>query len=187
MDRRQVLSRGAALTTTLALSAAPLWRAIAAGERAKATPHDALLDLLAELTIPSTGTPGARAAGVPAFVTFALERGLGGESARYIPDLARALATHAGASFLSAPPERQHEVLEALDARAYSFATGEATTPVAVAWRTVKTLIVLGYYTSEIGATRELRYEFVPARFDADIPLGADDVALMNDWYGNTF
>jgi hypothetical protein len=45
----------------------------------------------------------------------------------------------------------------------------------------------MGYYTSEAGATQELRFQPVPARFDADIPFEPGQPALMNDWYGNAF
>jgi len=41
--------------------------------------------------------------------------------------------------------------------------------------RTMKELTVLGYYTSEIGATKELRYLRVPGRFDGCVPLAAND------------
>lgn len=41
--------------------------------------------------------------------------------------------------------------------------------------RTMKELTVLGYYTSEIGATKELRYVRVPGRFEGCVPLTAND------------
>jgi hypothetical protein len=38
-------------------------------------------------------------------------------------------------------------------------------------FRTIKELTVLGYYTSEIGATQELKHVAVPGRFDACVPF----------------
>lgn len=38
-------------------------------------------------------------------------------------------------------------------------------------YRTMKELTVVGYYTSEVGATRELRHEAVPGRYEGCIPL----------------
>ena len=38
-------------------------------------------------------------------------------------------------------------------------------------FRTIKELTILGYYTSQPGATRELRYLQVPGRFDGCVPL----------------
>lgn len=37
--------------------------------------------------------------------------------------------------------------------------------------RTMKELTVVGYYTSQAGATRELRHEPIPGRFDGCVPL----------------
>jgi hypothetical protein len=39
-------------------------------------------------------------------------------------------------------------------------------------FRTIKELTVLGYYTSEIGATQELRHVSVPGRFEGCVPVG---------------
>ena len=38
-------------------------------------------------------------------------------------------------------------------------------------WRTLKELTLVGYYTSEPGATQELRYEAVPGRYEGCIPF----------------
>ena len=38
-------------------------------------------------------------------------------------------------------------------------------------WRTMKELTLVGYYTSEPGATQELRHEAVPGRYEACVPL----------------
>ena len=35
----------------------------------------------------------------------------------------------------------------------------------------LKELVVVGYYTSEIGATQELRYDPMPMEYKGDIPL----------------
>ena len=38
-------------------------------------------------------------------------------------------------------------------------------------FRTMKELTVLGYYTSQIGATKELRHAPIPGRFNGCVPL----------------
>jgi hypothetical protein len=38
-------------------------------------------------------------------------------------------------------------------------------------FRLLKELVLLGYYTSEAGATRELRYAAVPGAFRGCVPL----------------
>ncbi len=104
-------------------------------------------------------------------------------------------------SFLRATKEQQLAVLTALDREAYPHsatapaatrgedsergqtenATGapkKADTSRLKApahsqpfFRTMKELTLLGYYTSEIGATRELTYTQVPGRFEGCVPL----------------
>ncbi|HEX6926734.1 MAG TPA: gluconate 2-dehydrogenase subunit 3 family protein [Longimicrobiaceae bacterium] len=39
-------------------------------------------------------------------------------------------------------------------------------------WRTLKRLVLVGYYTSELGATRELRYLALPGRYDGCTAIG---------------
>jgi glucoside 3-dehydrogenase (cytochrome c) hitch-hiker subunit len=38
-------------------------------------------------------------------------------------------------------------------------------------FRTMKELTIVGYYTSQLGATKELRYVQVPGRFEGCVPL----------------
>jgi gluconate 2-dehydrogenase gamma chain len=48
---------------------------------------------------------------------------------------------------------------------------GMPTEPDVPFFRTMKELTLVGYYTSEIGATRELRHAPVPGRFEGCVPL----------------
>lgn len=43
--------------------------------------------------------------------------------------------------------------------------------PAPAFWPTFKRLVLVGYYTSEAGATEELRYEAVPGRYDGCLPV----------------
>jgi glucoside 3-dehydrogenase (cytochrome c) hitch-hiker subunit len=138
---------------------------------------DAMLDALCDLVIPATDTPGAVAVGTPAFVRLALEHSLGGEKS--VDTLARVeneLNERAGRPFLDLDPAARLTVLTEVDAAAY------AQQPPASAWPTLKELILLGYYTSEIGGSQELRYELVPGRFDGNLPVEPQDRAFSSDW-----
>jgi hypothetical protein len=42
-------------------------------------------------------------------------------------------------------------------------------------FRMMKELALLGYFTSEIGYTRAMRYIESPGRFDPDVPVGPGD------------
>jgi hypothetical protein len=68
-----------------------------------------------------------------------------------------------GAAFLEIAPERRLEVIKVLDSELLA-----AKDP---AYAKFKHLVLVGYYQSEIGATRELRYELVPGAWRSCVPL----------------
>lgn len=191
-SRRGLLRGGLALAGA-ALTPAALWAQAAAGAIPALPPRvQQLLNRVCDLTIPDTDTPGAVKAGVPAFVTLAIASGIfradipvpdalftGGKApaeAGLLDWLRFELDLKTGGKFLSARPDAQAKALTDLDASAY--AKGGEKSP----WRTLKGLIVTGYYTSEIGGSRELRFELVPGRFDPDVPVGPQDRAWSSDW-----
>jgi hypothetical protein len=158
-----------------------------------------VLERVATIVIPEGETAGAASTGVARFVELALRHGLDGTrepgSASAIPlgnetndphesDAARRLLKPvkreldeaADGDFLKAAPDKQTAAVEQLDARA--FAPGNDDHP----WHKIKDLILTGYYTSEVGASKELSYELVPGRWDADIPLAPDQRAYSSDW-----
>lgn len=115
---------------------------------------------IADHIIPRTDTPGARDASVHRFIdTMLAEYYTSAERDRFIAGLtdvhSRARGHDLGA------------VLEQLDHEA--FATHEPSF-----FRTMKELTVLGYYTSQPGATKELRYVQVPGRYDGCVPFPKD-------------
>ena len=59
-----------------------------------------------------------------------------------------------------------------------AFAEGAPPSP----WKTIKSLILTGYFTSEAGATKALRYELIPGRFDPNIPLNPGAKSWASDW-----
>ncbi|UVO53102.1 gluconate 2-dehydrogenase subunit 3 family protein [Sphingomonas sp. SUN039] len=152
-----------------------LWGCVGKGEPGGLTATQLqLLGQVADLVIPRTDTPGAVDIGVPAFVALALAHGLGGTDDPKAP---------------GAPPDNDYGAwleaklganpamtLPALDAAA--FAKDTPPSP----WKAIKGLILTGYFTSEAGATRTLRYELLPGRFDPDLPLKPGDKSWASDW-----
>ena len=61
----------------------------------------------------------------------------------------------------------------ALESDTIRWVRGEGREPGAEApfFRTMKELTLVGYYTSEVGATQELRHEAAPGRYDGCVPL----------------
>lgn len=134
--------------------------------------QDALVDTLAELIIPETDTPGAHAAGVNVFVDRMLTHGLTDlERDHFMAGLddvdARAQAAH-GAPFVQITSEQQITLLSELEQEARESTATRDAPPF---FHQLKELTLVGYYTSEIGATQELTYVVIPGRYDGDIPF----------------
>ncbi len=161
LSRRDVLGAGAALVAGMMVDVAWLEEARAQGATLRQDPRHAFADRLADLVIPATDTPGASAAGVGAFVLLALDRGMSDLRPVMLDRVRAALDAPAGGDFMLASRDRQVATLAAFDLAAYAGERPAAETP-AFAWRRIKSAICGGYYTSEIGATRELVYEPVP-------------------------
>jgi len=135
-----------------------------------------LVATIGELIIPTTDTPGARAARVDAFVDALLaDIFVPEEREQFLLGLADvdARARAAGAaSFVASPVPQQVSVLRALEREAAP--AGDGPRPI-FSW--LKELTLVGYYTSEIGASQELRYVHVAGRYDGDVPYEEGDRA----------
>jgi hypothetical protein len=161
---------GAAVTPSVARAVGAGYSAPAPGTPlgALTSPQSELTATIAELIIPATTTPGARAARVDAFIdglmsdVFRKE-----EQARFLAGLAdvdaRAKAAH-GVTFVQATPAPQTAILSAMDQESRAAAKGSRPF---FPW--MKELTIVGYYTSEIGATQELKYVHVAGKYDGDI------------------
>lgn len=152
------------------------------------------LDGICDMVIPPTQTAGAGRTGVANFVVMALDHGLEGSrspavdpalprredgSVDHLRWLAGELDRRAGSSFSALPPGRRASILADVDAEAFPAGPPPAhPSP----WVTIKTLILTGYYTSETGGSKELRYEPVPGQWNPDLPQTPNTRALSNDW-----
>ena len=159
------------------------------------TPADvALLDEIAETILPQTSTPGAKAAKTGAFMALMVtdaytqaQRQVFTVGMRQV-DAACTAAT--GVSFMSASPAQRLTVVQALDReqKAVMDARRPAPTNRAPApepdpdepahyFRMMKELTLLGFFTSEVGCTKVLRYIEAPGRYDPCAPYAPGDKA----------
>ena len=125
------------------------------------------LEQISDAMIPATDTPGAIAAGVPEFLRqmlteWASER-TRAEMIGVLDSIERQAWSQYGAAFVELPVPRRADVVRIVDEE--SIARADA------AYRRFKYLVLVGYYQSEIGATRELRYELVPGAWRSCLPL----------------
>jgi len=179
MERRELLkliaaATGAAMVGLPALGAA---QAPLAGTTAAFSAADvALLDELAETILPRTGTPGAKDAGVGAFMArFVADCYSAGEQATFRAGLAD-IDKRAGGRFVALAPAARTELLRKLDAEARKRAvrvtdTGAAQSPSAMPhyFTMIKQLVLFGFFTSKVAATEVLKYVAVPGRYDGDM------------------
>jgi len=181
ISRRQALQQvamllgGAISAPTLAGVLSPATRRAwaASPQWAPRTLRPAQLELVAtvaEHIIPQTDTPGARGAGVHRFVDTLLSDHYSTEERdRFLAGLADVQGKH----FLEATPLQQIALLKAMDEAAYA-PTGASSERPSETWffRRLKEVTLVGYYTSEIGASRELRVNPM-GTFLGDIPFPA--------------
>lgn len=130
-----------------------------------------LVATISELIIPTTDTPGARAAKVNEFIDIVVTDFLPAEDrARFLAGLANAdamaEAAH-GSSFVDCSEEEQIALLTEMEEAAYA-ARDAGQEP--AFFMMMKEMTLTGYYTSEIGATQELIYVHEAGEYRGDIP-----------------
>jgi hypothetical protein len=192
LHRREALKRVSALFGGMALVGGSALFTACSGER---TPRDAatrgdaalftdtdiqLLDDIADTILPTTAkSPGARAANVGPFIALMVtdcytpadqeifRRGIG--------QLDAACRAAHNTPFVSATDAQRLALLEGVDREAKEYMDSRAPEAPAHYFRMVKQLTLLGYFTSEIGATKSLRYIESPGRFDPCVQYIAGD------------
>ena len=174
IGRREALRRAAILLGSV-LSAPAIAGVLAgcdsrsAGDGALTSDQRELVATIAEHIIPETDTPGARAAEVHVFIDKMLAGHYPAEERNRVLDGLEELDTTArracGNPFIRCSADEQRATLGLLDQQAFAQRRDPHW------FRTIKELTVLGYYTSEVGATQELRHVAVPGRFEGCVPL----------------
>ena len=150
--------------------------------------------MMSERIIPTTDTPGAIAAGVPEFIERIVFQWYT-DSERNIflngLDLSNQLSQQQlGNLFVDLPPPQQDVVLAQMELQGGAKPLFGGFDMMAnleedrsAFFPKLKELVVVGYYTSEIGATEELRYEVMPMEYKGDIPLAE----VGRSWATNGF
>ncbi len=177
MNRREAIRRSAAWAGVAALWAslpARTWAALAlpAGWSAD---EERLLTLIGDTIIPATaGSPGAGAVGIGRFIIVqATACGAAGADEalrRGLKEIQAASATRFAKTFAELSGAEREQMLTAYEGRAAPV-KGNATHP----FRLMKELTLLGYFTSEPGATQALRYLPVPGGFRGSVKLGKEE------------
>jgi hypothetical protein len=187
MDRRAVLRwlGGTAAVTALPPDVGSLGRALhrrlgrGASLRVLDPHQDATVVAVTDLLLPTTETPGAKAARVNEFIDLLLAEWFDpGDRDRFLAGVAELDARARrifGKAFLDAAAAEQAGLLTVLDDEAMRWhAIPEARRGPEPFYHQIKRLTLLGYYTSEIGAELEQHYQIIPGRY---LPCAPADTA----------
>jgi len=142
-----------------------------------------LINELTEIILPKTSTPGAKEAGVPSFIDILINQCYSKEEQESFIKGLSAFDDDAkktfGDPFSECTPEQQKELVKKHHDAAFATNVDGAST----AWwdagkksdkpfiLKVKELTLLGFFTSEAGATQVLQYNPVPGPYKGCVPL----------------
>jgi hypothetical protein len=139
------------------------------------------LDEVAETIIPTTSTPGAKAAKVGQFMqTMVTDCYDEKDQQVFLTGLAsidKACEKMHGHGFMKANPEQRTALLTAIDKEATAYKKSKKESDPNHYFSLMKQLTLLGYFSSEIGATQALRYVAIPGKYEGCIPYKKGDRA----------
>ena len=132
-----------------------------------------LLRELVETIIPQTETPGAAATDTHGFIDVLLANSrTPDEAGHFVTELAQAgekVSQHWGEAFPDLSAEEKHAAMSALAHHETPFDGVSEDF-----FRRLKALTILGYYSSEAGASQELVYLPIPGGYDANFKVSAN-------------
>lgn len=185
MNRREALSSVALLLGGTIIGTSAFLSGCKTGNDAGAIQFSAddisFLNEVGETILPQTNTPGAKEANVGEFMTVMIkdcytpnDQTVFMEGMQKLNDASK--AKH-GKLFLESSAEERHALLVEIDKEAKEYhKTKEKDAPNHY-FRIVKELTLLGFFTSEVGATKALRHIAVPGKYEGDVPYKKGDKA----------
>lgn len=181
MNRRKALKRLAVLTggaLSFSTVAGVLGGCTATDEpfslRTLSPAQNKMVIHLSERIIPATDTPGAKAAGVNRFIDHMLTNwSTEMERTHFLDGLSnlneRCNRRHHN-DFVELDKDKKIEIMRKLEQEALDNPNPKLNTGLKPFFDMLKEFTVVGYYTSEIGATQELNSDIYPGYYDACMP-----------------
>lgn len=144
----------------------------------------AYLDEIADTILPDTKTPGAKAAKVGAFMAVMVTDCYDAKDQttfrRGMKTLNDACQTMHTTSFMKATSAQRLALLEQVDRDTKQYMDAKPADQPTHYFRMIKELTLLGYFTSEIGMTKALRYTETPGRYDPCVPYTKGETSWAN-------
>jgi hypothetical protein len=141
----------------------------------------AYLNEVGETILPTTATPGAKAADVGSFMAVMVRDCYKPEDQQIflkgLNELEQASKKKNGKGFLESDAAQRTALLTALDAEQKNYAKTKTLEAPNHYFRMIKELTMLGYFTSEVGSTKALRYLPVPGKYEGCVPYKKGDRA----------
>ena len=141
----------------------------------------AYFDEISETILPATDTPGAKDAKVGAFwATIVKDCYTENEQKVFLDGMKKlndASQQKNGKSFMNSTADQRHDLLVALDKEQKDYMATKKKDDPAHYFRMMKELTLWGYFTSEPGATKALRYVAVPGKYVGCIDYKKGDKA----------
>ena len=140
-----------------------------------------LLDEVGETILPTTKTPGAKAAQVGIFMAVMVRDCYKPEDQQVflkgLTQLDNDCKKQYGKNFMECDAAQRTAFLTARDQEQKDFTANKRKDDPSRYFRMMKELTLLGYFTSEVGATKALRYLPIPGRYDGDVAYKKGDRA----------
>ncbi|WP_210463294.1 gluconate 2-dehydrogenase subunit 3 family protein [Rufibacter roseolus] len=139
------------------------------------------LDEVGETILPATSTPGAKAAKIGLFMANMVQDCYTPEDQKIfmkgISQVDEESKKKFDKKFMEASPQQRTQLLTQLDNEQKNHQKNKKEEEPNHYFRMMKELTLLGFFTSEVGATQALRYLPVPGRYDACMPYKKGDKA----------
>lgn len=139
------------------------------------------LNEVAETIIPATDTPGAKEAKAGEFMNVFVNdcydqknQQIFLEGMKKINEVSKQKYKE---NFMSLSPEQRKELLTELDKERKEYTSKKKSEDPTHYFTLIKQLTLLGYFSSEVGATKALRYVAIPGRYEGCIPYKKGDKA----------
>ena len=131
----------------------------------------AFFDEVAETIIPKTNTPGAKDAGTGQFIALYATDGYDETNKKILREgigkINEASEKKFGETFMKINAAQKQELLTAIDAEAKNYS--KQNPPAPHYFTLMKQLTLWGFFTSKEGATKVLRYNPVPGKYEGCI------------------
>lgn len=198
MNRRELMKLIAAATGTAFVGsdafAYEVIPPVSLGETGFTEADVEFLNEVAEIILPRTDTPGAKDANVGQIMVVIVNDCYGPAERKVFIEGMTKLRGEGRGAFLALSPKKRQALLTDLDKEAREYnqkaelhrvassrpgarSADSATDPVPHYFTLIKQLTLFGFFTSETGATKALRYVPIPGSYNGDLPYKKGDRA----------